>query len=229
MILFTLGCPFAVFPAVFSSIQPNTNNGFKLDPYTSRSIRLPCKWTSGRIWARTDCGGDGRNCLTGDCGNMVCSNSGQPDVTLAEFTLDGGQNPNFGNDIYDISAVDGYNLPISITPVNGAKTGGDGRYDCTTAQCKYDFRNNCDDRLKEIKQGRPQACLSACTKFNTDWYCCRGQFNRPETCQARNDPLVRFFKNKCPDMYSYAYDDQASTFSCQGNHGTNYVVSFCPA
>lgn len=223
------GCPFSVFPAVFSSATGGTNNGFKLDPYQKRTIRVPCQWQAGRIWARTDCDGNGQNCLTGDCGQMVCQGSGQGDVTLAEFTLDGGNNPNFHNDIYDISAVDGYNLPIAIAPINGGKTGGDGRYDCTISQCKHDFRNNCHDELKENKNGRTVACLSACSKFNTDWFCCRGAFGKPETCQAKNHPLVRFFKGPCPSMYSYAYDDQASTFSCLGNRGTKYVVSFCPA
>jgi len=223
------GCPFPVWPAVFSTKNPQTNNGFKLDPYGKRSIQVPCKWEAARIWARTDCDGSGRNCLTGDCGQMVCQGSGQPDVTLAEFTLDGGNNPNFGNDIYDISAVDGFNLPMNIYPVNGAKTGSNNRFDCTLAQCKFDFRNNCHDELKEIKNNHPVACLSACTKKNDDWFCCRGAHNRPETCEARNHPLVRFFKQQCPDMYSFAYDDQASTFSCKGNHGTKYVVSFCPA
>lgn len=160
---------------------------------------------------------------------MVCRGSGQPDVSLAEFTLDGGQNSNgFGNDIYDISAVDGYNLPLRITPKRGVKTGGDARYDCTSAQCNYDFRNNCDPQLRVEKGGKAVACLSACTKFNNDWFCCRGGHNRPETCHAKNNPLVRFFKNKCPDMYSFAYDDQASTFSCSGSKGTGYDVTFCP-
>ena len=110
----------------------------------------------------------------------------------------------------------------------GGKTNGNPKYDCTKAQCKHDFTNNCHNDLKLIKNGRPVACLSACTKFNTDWFCCRGQHNKPETCQAKNHPLVRFFKDACPDMYSFAYDDQASTYSCQGSKGTMYKVAFCP-
>ncbi|CAL9773814.1 unnamed protein product, partial [Musa acuminata subsp. burmannicoides] len=35
-----------------------------------------------------------------------------------------------------------------------------------------------------------------------------------------------FFKNNCPDAYSYPKDDATSTFTCPG--GTNYRVVFCP-
>lgn len=81
------GCPFAVWPAVFSTIQPNTNNGFKLDPYQSRSIQVPCKWQAARVWARTDCDGEGRNCMTGDCGGMVCQGSGQPGKLFLIYSM----------------------------------------------------------------------------------------------------------------------------------------------
>jgi hypothetical protein len=37
------------------------------------------------------------------------------DVTLAEFGLDKYE----GNDFYDISLVDGYNLPMKIEPIAG--------------------------------------------------------------------------------------------------------------
>ncbi|PKI55249.1 hypothetical protein CRG98_024366 [Punica granatum] len=35
-----------------------------------------------------------------------------------------------------------------------------------------------------------------------------------------------FFKDRCPDAYSYPRDDASSTFTCPG--GTNYKVVFCP-
>ncbi|RWR98529.1 thaumatin-like protein, partial [Dinothrombium tinctorium] len=194
--------------------------------------RVPCRWKSARIWARTDCDGSGRNCETGDCGALKCQGAGQADVSLAELTLDGGGNNNFKNDVYDISAVDGFNLPISITPINGVKIGQQfgfsAKYDCVKTECKFDFRNNCLNELKKWVRGRVASCLSACTKFNNDQFCCRGAFNNPQTCPVKRDRLVRYFKDRCPDMYSYAYDDEASTFHCQGEKGTKYRVSFCP-
>lgn len=66
--------------------------------------------SSGRIWGRTGCtfDADGRGaCETGDCaGELVCKLSGKPPSTLAEFTL--GDTV----DYYDISVVDGFNVPM---------------------------------------------------------------------------------------------------------------------
>jgi hypothetical protein len=69
----------------------------------------------------------------------------------------------------------------------------------------------------------PGGCASACGKFGGDTYCCRGQFtdNCPPTYYSK------FFKNKCPDAYSYAKDDQTSTFTCPS--GTNYQIVLCPS
>ncbi|RWS19335.1 thaumatin-like protein 2, partial [Leptotrombidium deliense] len=211
-------------------IQPWTNNGFRLNKNQKRQIRVPCRWEAARIWARTECNADGRNCETGDCNAMKCVGAGQVDVTLAEMTLDGGKNG--GDDVYDISAVDAYNLPISIRPESGQKIGQKfgfpKEYDCVTTKCKFDFRNNCPDRLKKWKNGKVTACLSACTATNDNYLCCRKQFNTPQTCQAQNHHLIKYFKDRCPQMYSFAYDDKKSTFLCKGFKGTKYTVTFCP-
>lgn len=56
-------------------------------------------------------------CGTADCGSgqVACNGAGAvPPATLAEFTLV----PD-GQDVYDISNVDGFNLPVSITPDGG--------------------------------------------------------------------------------------------------------------
>ncbi len=65
--------------------------------------------------------------------------------------------------------------------------------------------------------------MSACEKFNTDEFCCRGAYNRPETCPPFDHSKV--FKAACPTSYSYAYDDATSTFTCKGE---DYAVWFCP-
>ncbi|KAF3526767.1 hypothetical protein F2Q69_00050297 [Brassica cretica] len=47
------------------------------------------------------------NCATGDCGNSLkCTVTGATPSTLAEFTIQGDS----GNDFYDLSLVDGYNV-----------------------------------------------------------------------------------------------------------------------
>lgn len=112
-------------------------SGFKLDagwfslpggqisslPGKSRSISVPDGWKAGRIWARTGCNGQ-FNCETGNCGNSEqCSGrGGEPPASLAEFTLNG----NGGQDYYDVSLVDGYNLPVSISPDEGTFNGNGG-------------------------------------------------------------------------------------------------------
>jgi len=72
---------------------------------------------SGRIWARTGCKFDttgvGR-CQTGDCGGRLeCEGNGAaPPTSLFEITLGAGN----GQDFYDVSMVDGYNLPLLALP-----------------------------------------------------------------------------------------------------------------
>nr|ABU97465.1 thaumatin-like protein [Aleuroglyphus ovatus] len=225
-------CPFQIWPGLLNN--PNKalplNGGFALDKYQTKSFRVPDGW-AGRVWARTNCNGAG-HCETGDCGNKIeCHGAGGvPPVSLAEFTLDGWQ----GQDYYDVSLVDGYNLPIAILPIDGTfrKVGG-GQYDCNQAGCKSDINAHCPAELA-LKNGggATVACKSACMAFNTDEYCCRGAHNRPETCKSRdwkvNYPAI--FKQSCPDAYSYAYDDTSSTFTCHSNGGikTGYVIKFCP-
>jgi hypothetical protein len=89
--------------------------GFALKSGKSRTISIPKSW-SGRMWGRTHCGRDSTgkfSCLTGDCGSgtLECAGSGaKPPATLAEFTLNGAD----GLDFYDVSLVDGYNLPMLV-------------------------------------------------------------------------------------------------------------------
>lgn len=99
--------------------------GFELDPGHTIGIRVPPGW-SGRVWARTGCtfdeNGEGE-CETGDCGGkMVCNGMGaSPPATLFEITLGLGQD----QDYYDVSLVDGYNLPLVARPsTKGCNTTG---------------------------------------------------------------------------------------------------------
>ncbi|KAG4990108.1 hypothetical protein AAZX31_09G003500 [Glycine max] len=64
-----------------------------------------------------DSSGSG-TCITGDCGGKLkCDGvGGAPPASLAEFTLDSQE-----GDFYDVSLVDGYNLPVSIFPTGGSR------------------------------------------------------------------------------------------------------------
>ncbi len=200
--------------------------GFKLDPGASHSFTLPTEW-GGRFWGRTGCVFDAQGmgpCETADCGNKEkCGGAGgKPPATLAEFQLAGFG----GKDFYDISLVDGYNLPMRITPVPGTFTISDPNnpYDCGSPGCSSDLNATCPAELQQKNAGgEVVACLSACEKFGTDPYCCKGANNTPDTCPPTNYSMI--FKDACPTAYSYAYDDQSSTFTCLGG---SYEITFCP-
>ncbi|KAI3460599.1 hypothetical protein Pfo_017262 [Paulownia fortunei] len=203
-------CRETVWPAV----TPGENfggGGFALRPGQTIVLTAPVGW-SGRIWGRTGCNFD-RNgngtCQTGSCGSdLKCTASGQTPASLAEFTL-------AATDFYDVSLVDGFNLPIVVTPING-------RGNCSVAGCDGDLRPNCPKELAVRRGGRTVGCRSACDVFDTDEYCCRGVYGNSATCQPTY--YSKRFKQTCPTAYSYAYDDPSSIFTCSG---ADYVISFC--
>ncbi|CAA6663804.1 unnamed protein product [Spirodela intermedia] len=117
-------------------------------------LQRPFGW-SGRIWARTGCdfdpSGNG-TCNTGRCGtSLKCTASGETPASLAEFTL---ASPDF----YDVSLVDGFNLPLVIRPVNG-------RGNCSTAGCDGDLLRDCPSELQVLAGGAVVGCRSACEVF----------------------------------------------------------------
>jgi hypothetical protein len=67
-------------------------------------------------------------------------------------------------------------------------------------------------------------CYSACAKWNLDRYCCAGKHDQPDKCKPSYYSTQA--KKICPDAYSYAYDDQTSTFIVP--QGAGYEVVFCP-
>ncbi|XP_058772153.1 pathogenesis-related thaumatin-like protein 3.5 [Vicia villosa] len=203
-------CKETLWPAVFPGENFN-GGGFVLKQGQSSVFNAPVSW-SGRIWARTGCNfdqnGDGQ-CQTGACGTTLkCGGAGKTPASLAEFTL---ANPDF----YDVSLVDGFNVPISVKPING-------KGNCSTAGCDSDLRSTCPKELSVKSNGKTVGCRSACDVFDTDEYCCRGNFGNPSTCKPTF--YSKKFKEACPTSYSYAYDDPTSIFTCTG---TDYIIAFC--
>jgi hypothetical protein len=207
------------------------NGGWELKSGQTVSVNVPKDFTAGRFWGRTNCNlksGQFR-CDTGDCGPRVqCSadgikRGGEPPVTLAEFTLNAN-----GKDYYDVSLVDGFNVKMTIEPINPSQNfGSPAQYWCTKPSCKTDINSICPNELRQKNlAGQTVACYHPCIKFNTDQYCCRNSFGRPETCKPSSWPVnyAGIFKKACPTSYSYAYDDPTSTFFCRN---TNYNIKFC--
>lgn len=199
--------------------NPN-GGGWTLPAHATSTVEVPAGW-AGRFWGRRGCSFDASGhgaCVTGDCGGRLQCNGagGVPPTSLAEFTLDGGGNV----DYYDVSLVDGYDLPIGITADGGQ---------CGAPTCVADLLASCPGELQvRDGAGRLVACASACERFNTDQYCCRGAYGSPQTCNPAAWPVnyAAIFKRACPNEYSYAYDDTSSTFTCGGAPG--YHITFCP-
>lgn len=201
-------CSYTVWPGALPG------GGARLDPGQSWTLDVAAGTPAARIWPRTGCTFDGSgrgSCITGDCGGaLVCAVSGQPPTTIAEYTLgrQGGS-----DDFFDLSVIDGFNVPVSFQPTNGGAGCSRGR----GPSCAVDITAEC---LPELRV--PGGCTSACLKFGGDIYCCKGQYE--VVCPPTS--YSQFFKEKCPDVYSYAKDDQSSTFTCPG--GTDYRIEFCP-
>ncbi|XP_027158546.1 thaumatin-like protein 1 [Coffea eugenioides] len=112
-------CPFTIWPGTLAGSEtpqlPTT--GFQLQ--SGQSLRIPAVpgW-SGRIWGRIGCTFDASgvgSCQTGDCGGRLeCDGMGAtPPASLFEITLGTGDDKDF----YDVSIVDGYNLPLIAVPL----------------------------------------------------------------------------------------------------------------
>jgi hypothetical protein len=95
----------------------------------------------------------------------------QPD-SLAEITFDAYM----GLDFYDISLVDGFGVPLKMTPLDGTfeQNHADGR-SCKSIACQADLIAGCPEELKLRQGDRVVACQSACTKFHSEEYCCTGR------------------------------------------------------
>ncbi|KAI3689565.1 hypothetical protein L2E82_47526 [Cichorium intybus] len=194
-------CPYTVWAAA------SPGGGKQLETGQTWPVTVAPGTAKARIWGRTGCNFDasGRGkCDTGDCNGLLeCQGYGSPPNTLAELALNQDSNLDF----VDISVVDGFNIPMEFSPVGAS---------CKTMRCAADINGQCPEQLRT--QG---GCNNPCTVFKTVEYCCT-----PERGSCGPTEYSKFFKDRCPDAYSYPQDDPTSLFTCPG--GTNYKVVFCP-
>ncbi|XP_006455284.1 hypothetical protein AGABI2DRAFT_194914 [Agaricus bisporus var. bisporus H97] len=230
------GCPFTVWPAIFTDLNvgsavPDHVTGWEAPAFTAVSFFVPDNWTAGRMWARRNCNfssNPGPNsCLTGGCnGGLVCDHrtgTGVPPATVAEWTLGAAG----GLDWYDVSLVDGYNLPMRI----------DNNVGCPVPSCPVDLGPDCPAQLKGPfdSSGFPVGCKSACVA-NLDGNptdsanCCSGSHSTPQTCPASGVAFYDYFKSRCRNSYVYAYDESSGTalFNCPSSRRADYTLTFCP-
>ncbi|XP_006643673.1 PR5-like receptor kinase [Oryza brachyantha] len=207
-------CSFTVWPAAAP-----VGGGVRLDPGKSCPLDVPAGTGAGRVWPRTGCRFDANgngSCQTGDCGGALsCKRNGDPPLTLAEFSI-GQLN---SQDFFDISLVDGFNVPMDFLPAPEPRQAGAPR--CSKGpHCQANVTAQCPDELKA-----PGGCNSACNVFRQDKYCCTGSGSGNGTCEPTTYSLS--FVRMCPDAYSYSRDaDSSTTFTCPS--GTNYQIIFCP-
>ncbi|KAL5497725.1 hypothetical protein ACEPAH_2656 [Sanghuangporus vaninii] len=232
----TNSCPFTIWPALFTDLNvapnvPDQATGWEAPAFSSVSFSVPDNWKAGRIWGRRNCDFSTNpgptSCATGGCnGGLLCdphTGTGVPPVTVAEWTLQGDGN----RDFYDVSLVDGYDLPMSITNNVG----------CPVANCGVDLGPNCPDSLKGPfdSTGFPLGCKSACFA-NLDGNpqdsanCCTGSHNTADTCPPDGVQFYHYFKDNCPNAYAYAFDESSGTalWTCDSGLNADYTLTFCP-
>ncbi|BGP06868.1 hypothetical protein JCM10049v2_002696 [Rhodotorula toruloides] len=215
-------CTYTIWAGLLTSVgpKPSQPTGWEMPAGSTISFTVQETW-GGRVWPRTGCDfsdsskPDYAQCASGGCkGGLLCTESGVPPCTLAEFNLQ----ENVDN--YDLSLVDGYNVPIAIT--NSA--------DCSLANCPYDLLSSCssEQQLKDDK-GKVVACKTDCAVHpENEQYCCSGAHSKPEQCPASGIPHYKWWKDSCPYSYVYAYDESSGTalFTCEKR--VDYVITFCP-
>lgn len=218
-------CTFTIWPGILGTSdgeQPE-HDGFALETKQNETITVSEHW-AGVIWARTNCS-ENFECETGNCGHKIQCNEGfVPPASYAEFAIAGSD-----GDVFKVTFVSGFNLPMTITPTDGYFT-DNGTYGCTTAGCKTDLNKICPEILS-VKSGQSTiGCISPCFKYRSAKYCCVDDYGSPNTCK----PAEWFFdypgefKKACPKASSYDFDDNTSLFHCKGNPATNYKIVFCP-
>lgn len=176
---------------------------------------------SARAWGRTACTGDA---CVGD------GNAGRG--TLVQLNL-----PAQGTDFYDVSLVDGFNVPMAMIPVPaGFSAHGEP---CRAASCAADLTVVCPpELLRYDDQGEVAYCASSCRACDdcpgcddcadpgglacspcgtfAD-FCCTGQ-----ACQANEHTML--WKSLCPDAITFPMD--AGALTC--TQRTDFDLVFCP-
>jgi hypothetical protein len=197
--------------------SPLSATGWVLPAGQSVTITTPNNLNT-RFWGRTGCvfnsAGVGK-CQTGDCGGLFqCKGWGTIPATLAEVNFDAWD----GLDFYDVSMVDGSNLPmwINITKSSGGTVDKISSNGCVPAGCTKPV--NCPTAL-DVKVGTAVVgCISACARLGGDQYCCQGPYSSRTACNPAQWPVdyAAVFKTAEPYAYSYVDDDATSVFTCSG-------------
>ncbi|KAG7593863.1 Protein kinase domain [Arabidopsis thaliana x Arabidopsis arenosa] len=220
-------CEYPIWPASYAYAGELQTTGFLLEKGdTQRTVNVTSSWI-GYFWGRTLCttnSSGGFSCVTGDCnsGEIECSGPVLHPATLAEFNFAYDD----GDDYYDVNVINGYNLPLLVTPENKK---------CESIGCVVELDKTCPSELRlynnDTGSNDPLACRTSCQKNHSPEVCCVGSYVDDESVvgpeECKRTIYSETFNQTCPGAYSYAYDTNISTFTCPGS--SNFVVTFCPS
>lgn len=201
--------------------------GWVLPAGHTLTINVPDKW-NGRFWGRTGCSFDASghgHCQTGDCAGLFqCRQYGAIPATLAEFNFNAWNNLDF----YDVSMVDGSNLPMYINIAAESTKDPISASGCSKAGCTRPV--DCPSALRVQAGGAVVGCISACARLGGDQYCCQGRWAPRSACDPTQWPVnyAAVFKKAEPFAYSYVDDDATSTFTCSGECGYRITFGLTP-
>lgn len=175
---------------IWSEIS-ETSSGFinsKVEEQPEGSSRFfnASKGWMGQVGARTGCTFNFTEpsvCKDCNSGQMFCNGHKFTAITQAKFFIDVRNS----TDLYKISLVNGFNLPMLI------EARGDSGQICQSIGCTEDVNRMCP---AELITETGDACQNACQVFGSSSVC--GQL----------------FKSACPLAYSLPSDEDSASFGC---------------
>ncbi|GAA5850215.1 hypothetical protein JCM8547_001045 [Rhodosporidiobolus lusitaniae] len=222
-------CSYELWPAVLNTFEDGGytgSRGWHAAPSSSKTVTLPEKW-NGRVWARRGCDFDDSgagSCLAGDCGGgLQCEDATMGWANLFEINEDSYA----GNDFWDISAVPGFTVPMSVVP---------GDSSCDSVVCSVDLNPSCPEELRVYDTDGTTVitCLSACmagiAAGENSANCCSGTYNSLDACLSSDVDYYDFFKSGCENAYNYRTRVGSPTVdqSCTAAN-PSYTITFCPS
>ncbi|MBF0568819.1 MAG: hypothetical protein HQK95_08125 [Nitrospirae bacterium] len=132
-VMYINNCSYPVWVGQFGQDANSPSGGWKMDNNSIIVNTLGIGW-NGRLWPRTGCTFNEATglcpnpsqdcCVTGGCIDnnsnfaLKCAQPGKPPVSLFETFLDINTDKVYGPiDLFDISYVDGFGVPLMVTPV----------------------------------------------------------------------------------------------------------------
>jgi hypothetical protein len=184
-----------------------TNLTFTLKKGKDTILQIPNQWGSARIWGYWD----------------PAYQNGP--FTLAEINMDNRNANNWHLDWYDVSLVDGYNLPMLFYPLPGTFYPDSVALDAAVGRQGWTCGGE-NDCKTDLYLTAPASMLKLSANGDTNGFYCPDN----PACEAIK-------KAACPTSYSYPYDDAHSLFTCPspnlpaslGNwakYGPDYVLDF---